>query len=568
MNNIKIKNLNKLFTLLLLILSFISVPLYAQISLVPANHDVYSWLHQQRVNGHIKGFQYEDLPISRGEIVEYLKDIEKEKNSLSYSDNATLTAFLKELDPKGLLKSYETGIFTSNQKFIESVKYAARFTEEPNLLAYYDSTSNVNGAFNIMFGRGELYASENNNPLRTSFYYKGVRIYGSVQDFVGLHVEAENVSISGDEELLIRDQVWGPTGAVQRQGSTSSYSYEAFVTLKKELLSFDIGRGSLRIGPGITSSIILRETAPNFNWMRFKISGAKLKFTSIHGSLYADNFDGFVRVGMDSARTRVAPERWFTLHRLSIRPLDRLQISITEFLTYSNRSSDLSYLNPVSPIFFSELENGDRDNAFMAIDIVAQPIDKIELYGSVLIDDLNSLKDILKDNAVIDDDVAINFGAIASLPFASQFAIGYTRVEPFVYTHWQQLNTFEQRGQSLGHYLGPNADELEVRIKKWLPYRAWVQLSFKKVRKGFNPIDNEGIQILNIGGDVLDGSNNLGYRMFQGSDLNKWSELEFRFQVEPKRGIMFSANVLNRNIIDGDRLNDYLLGDFRFEIRF
>lgn len=538
----------------------------AQLSLVPANHDVYDWLHYQRVNGHIREYQHEDLPITRGEVVKYLKDIEKDRNNLSDSDRATLDAYLKEMDPYFLKRSFEKGLFTSSDKIVDRAKYYLTSGDEPHLFAYYDSTRAVNGALDYMIGQAHVFADEDGEKLRSTYYAKGIRTYASVQNTIGLHLEVDNISTSGDIELLRRDTKWGVSGAVLRQRQSSSYSYEAFATLKKDLLSFDVGRGSLRIGPGTSSPLFLRETAPNFNWIRFKVSGKRFKYTAIHGALYASPFNDVVRVGQDTVRTRVAPERWIALHRFSIRPFDRLQISFTEMLTYSNRESDLSYLNPVAPIFFSELENADRDNAFMGLDIVAQPVDRIELYASLLIDDLVSIKQIFKDEATKDDDVAVNFGASVTLPFASQFSVGYTRIEPFVYTHWQRLNTFEQRDRSLGHYLGPNADELEFKVKKWFPFRAWVQIAFRNIRKGFNPIDQDGTEINNTGGNLLNGSDNLGFSMFQDSDLNRWTEFELSFEVEPLRGLNLSANILNRNVLDGVRENDYLVGDFRVEI--
>lgn len=541
---------------------------FSQLSLVPANHDIYDWLHQQRVSGSIRAFQYEDLPITRGEIVGYLKEIEDKSSSLSKSDEATLNAFLLEFDPVFLQNSFETGIFTGEGKIVDRFVDAFSFKYEPHVFTIYDSTRNVNAAFDIMFGRAHVFASEEGNPLSSTYYYKGVRAYGSVQNLIGLHFEADNVSTTGDIELIRRDVFWGPTETISRTNRSATQNYEAFATLKKDLLSFDIGRGSLRIGPGVSAPLFLRETAPNFNWLRFKISSSRIKYTAIHGSLYAAPYDDVVRVGQDIVSTRVAPERWFTLHRFSVRPFDRLQISFTEMLTYSNRNADLSYLNPVAPVWFSELENSDRDNATIGLDIVAQPIDRVELYISILIDDALSLGQIFKDTGEPADKVAHNFGAIVALPFAAQLGIEYTRVEPFVYTHWQRLNTFEQRDRSLGHYLGPNADQFEVRVKKWLPLRAWVQASFRNVRKGFNPMDINGNVIENVGGNLLVGRGPFGFKMFQDSDLNKWREFEFSFKVEPRRGIELSANILDRNILDGERENNCLVGDFRLEIGF
>ncbi len=77
-----------------------------------------------------------------------------------------------------------------------------------------------------------------------------------------------------------------------------------------------------------------------------------------------------------------------------------------------------------------------------------------------------------------------------------------------------------------------------------------------------------GTETVNVGGDLFSGLAAVGYRMFENKDLNKWREFELSFKVEPRRGIELSANILDRNILDGERENNYLVGDFRLEIGF
>lgn len=71
---------------------------------MPAHHPVYDYLYYQRSVGSIPYYNYEDLPISRGEIVNYLNKI-KESQSLSFSDKKTIQAFLQEFDASFLERS-------------------------------------------------------------------------------------------------------------------------------------------------------------------------------------------------------------------------------------------------------------------------------------------------------------------------------------------------------------------------------------------------------------------------------------------------------------------------------
>ncbi|MEO1023293.1 MAG: capsule assembly Wzi family protein [Bacteroidota bacterium] len=560
--------MKRLLILTVVLLWFLTPGVYGQVSIVPSIHPVYDWLHQQRIEGRLYEFEYEDLPVTRGKVVRFLKEIQTVEGELSYADQFTLDAYLKEFDPDYLKERNEYGFFTTERPLIERIKYFLEPYNERQWVSIDDSSVGINGAFDIQLGQATLSGENGSDTYSSYINYRGIRGYATFQDIVGLHLEAQNVSGNGDLFALEQDDFWGPSETVERQRKNTANYYEAFLTVKKGIASFDIGRGSLRIGPGVNSSILLSETAPNFNWLRLKFHSKRIRYTALHGSLYARPNDTFVIVGQDTARTRIAPERWIVMHRLSLKPIKQVQIAVTEMLTYSNRVADLSYLNPVAPIFISELENSDRDNAFLALDVVAQPIPKVEVFATLLIDDLISFSDILQDEATRDDDVALNVGFLTALPFSSQFAFGYTRLEPFVYTHWQRLNTFEQRGRSLGHYLGPNADELEFRFTKWLPYRAWIQFAYRNVRKGFNPVDENGNLVRNVGGDLLIGSNNAGFIMFQDADLSAWHELEFGGQIEPFRGVVLSANIVERNVFNGTRADNFRLIDLRFQLGF
>jgi len=229
---------------------------------------------------------------------------------------------------------------------------------------------------------------------------------------------------------------------------------------------------------------------------------------------------------------------------------------------------DIGKLNPVSPLIFTELDGGDKNNLLISSDVVINPIDRVELYGSVLIDDLVSWKYLFKNSDVPNNDVAYNYGTNISLPYAILFSTGFTRIQPFVYTHWQQLNTVEQRKIGLGHEAGPNSETVEFSIKKWLPYRSRISLSFKKIKKGFNPIDANGDVIENVGGDINLGSRNIGFKMFENADVNTWNQLEVGVQIEPWRGVILNARLIDRKITKGSRLNDFRYLDLRFRFGF
>ncbi|MEN9839487.1 MAG: hypothetical protein RL177_966, partial [Bacteroidota bacterium] len=70
----------------------------AQSSVVPASHGVYEWLHTQRVNGTIAGYQHEQRPMSRGDVLGFLRQAERMTSVLSRTDRALLQDYLNEFD--------------------------------------------------------------------------------------------------------------------------------------------------------------------------------------------------------------------------------------------------------------------------------------------------------------------------------------------------------------------------------------------------------------------------------------------------------------------------------------
>ncbi|GAB5409657.1 MAG: hypothetical protein BalsKO_20220 [Balneolaceae bacterium] len=545
--------------------------LFAQTSLVPAHHPVYDYLFYQRVVGNIPFYNHEDLPISRGEIVEYLRKIEVSE-SLNFTDRETIEAYLVEFDPLYLRRTVEKGVFTGKGPIKERLEYYLTSNDEPHIFSVYDTTNSIFGAIDPLFaGQAAVKGWENDNELTSRYFFKGGRIYASIEDFLGIHIEATNVSATGNSELLLYDNEWGNALPIIQNKKSASYAYETFGTFKKGTLSFDIGTGSLRIGPGISSPLILSEDAPNMSWMRFKFDTKEIKYTAIHASLYAERYDTYIYVGQDSLRTRVAPDRYLSLHRFSIQPLKQIKLSFTEYLIYSNRTFDMSRANPFAPLVFLELDGQDRDNLLMSFDIIINPINRLELYGAVLIDDLTSFKNLFKDVKMKDNDVAYNAGLRLALPNTMEFSTGFTRIQPFVYTHWQPLNAVTHRTKSLGHYIGPNSQLIDFNLKKWLRYRTRIDVTYRINKKGFNPLNHDGEVIENVGGDInlgSEGPRQEPYLFLENADINKWNEVEIAFQFEPKRGIIITGRYIEREVFSGNRVPDFRYIDLRLRLGF
>lgn len=61
----------------------------------------------------------------------------------------------------------------------------------------------------MLYGKANINAIQKDNTRWARYYFRGGRIYATIQENVGVHVEATNVTALADSELLLFDNEWG-----------------------------------------------------------------------------------------------------------------------------------------------------------------------------------------------------------------------------------------------------------------------------------------------------------------------------------------------------------------------
>jgi hypothetical protein len=540
---------------------------YAQASLVPAQHPVYEWLHHQRILGHVQEFSYETRPLSRGQLEEHLRELQGLGDTLSSTDRSLLSAYWQEFSVDELRVGAESTLLAGPESVGNRLRDFFGGAGEPHIFARYDSTYNY--AVGGFWSHGYLTVNDGEDSYQTQLNEKGVRAYGTFSNAFGVHVEAGNMGALEDARGLRLIPLYAKSHDVVTANKGNALYFEAMASAEFGVVSAHIGHGSLQYGPGLGESLSLSENASTYDWIRLNLNTRHFRLTSLHADLSSQANRGIILLPSDTVETRYATSRWMAFHRMEVLPFPTLSIAFSELLTYSARPTDYSYLNPISPLFFSELDNGDRDNALWVLDAVWRPFPRTELYAVLLADDLQGLGDIwAPDKGEPDTDRAYDLGASVVLPLGLEVSGRYLRLEPFVYTHWQQFNTFEQRGFPLGNSLGPNAEQLGLRVRKWLPWRGWVDLSFSQTTKGLNPLNPDGTLQKNVGGNLLLGDGNTGFRLFEEADRQEYSLLGLEGAIEPWRGLLFTVRYQRRTPSLGDRVTDRNFLDFRLKFGF
>lgn len=528
----------------------------AQVSLVPTSHQIYEWLHHQRVRGNIDYYAYEALPLRREQIQELLVELQDKRSTLTRIDQQLLDAYRQEFHlvqdgtPPSIFRD-GVGILSSGA--------------EPHVYAYRDSVVNLtlDGLAGFAFDRVEDGDASFSSPLRIG----GGRGYATLYNRLGLHWEGVEAATFADAEVLRYDPLFGQTFQVRRSGESASDILQTFLSYRHGVLSVHYARGANRYGPSAFDPLLLSDQSAFYDWFRFNVDFKRFRFVFVHGSFAAPARDEELE-GFPGELTRVSDPRWFAMHRFEFQPSRKLQLAFSEIVTYSNRGIDPAYLHPFYIIRIAEFATDDKDNPMLMLDATWRPWSSVEFHTAFLLDDI-SYANLFKKT---DQTTKFGFqaGGTLALRSGTDLLAEYTRISPFVYTHRFRLNNYEQQGVGLGHQLGPNGDQVSIGVRQWLPWRGKVGVTFRSIRKGLNVFDEAGELVENAGSDLLTGSNGFqqgGFPILIG-DVHEWTEMEVNAAIEVVRGLRTELFFVQRGLSKGAQLEDRQRLSFRVLLGF
>ncbi len=536
---------------------------FGQVSLVPAHHQVYDWLHLQRVKGNISNYSYESLPLSRGQILTFLNRLSEIEGSLNGTDKKLLRWYQQEFSPEYISTENPISYLQGWQKNLkESAKSKVDLllsNEEPHLYALRNDY--LYTVFDYSFSGGGIFVNDQANDINeysklNNFIIRG---YGTVYNTFGWHGEISNPLV--DKAGLLRyHPEWGQTFDGRNAAKNSTFFAEAFFSVQYKQLGLHVGNGDLKYGFRGHEAQILRQDAGNFDWVRLNFDTKYLQYTLIHGALRSET--SILEVdGYPGIVSRVSPERWFALRRIQLTPASWISMAFTESLIYSNRPVELSYVNPLLPLRFGEYETLDKDNPIWFFDGSIRPVNNLELYGTLGIDDILSLGDVFKGSSKrISNSGTVSYqaGFNLGLPSSTLINAEVLQIDPYFYSHWQFFNTYDELGSPLGASIGPNSRQFHISVRQWLPWRSFIDVSFQTVKKGFNEVDENGDLLLDVGGDMFQGIvsvNGDEVDLFAG-EIHTWNNLNFELEFEPIRGIRLFGRYTHRTVNRGSQIDD------------
>lgn len=296
-------------------------------------------------------------------------------------------------------------------------------------------------------------------------------------------------------------------------------------------------------------NLVLSSTARRFSGFEIKINPAPwIRYSMLTGSLFNTSDPGDTKRSI-YGEDKGLLENLYTIHLLEYTPLKWLQISATAGTIWWKRL-ELAYLMPFTFSHFSELETGDFDNNTMSIDVAC----RIPGIGKTWLSFFNDEADVFKTGSswfkMPRNRYAWQLGFKTGLIPGTSTTLKYTRLTPFVYTHYPEdrINIWNNRsldmtythdGFNLGFNLPPNSGELNLTLVNIAIPDLILTLDNKMIIHGTNDLSNTNIY--NIYGDIykdqIENIEDYPLMNFTKDGIYDWTVMsDFKFDYKVRRG--------------------------------
>jgi len=484
--------MKKFFIVLILT---IPVLIFSQGTYVSVESEVYPFLDRMKTNGAIENYYSESLPLTRKKIAELLLSIWERREKLNATDRSFLNYYLTQFgfEAFGTLDRSES-IFTDSDFdfFSDREKFLFAYVKEKEFSIFAKS---------YFFMRAN-YLDELKTNYKAGLGEIGGRIYGSFANVIGFEMDGRNGILKGDKAAALVDEDLRYNFKLFEKIESNFFDRAyGYISFEHPNITMKIGSDRQIIGYG-SNKLILGDNSPNFNYVSLRLNYKSFLFDYTHGWLLGERYDVYDKL-VDYI-TSVDP-KYFVHHRISFSPFSNLRLGFGESVIYSRRGVDFAYLNPFN--FYKSTEHSlqDRDNTLLYADVEYIPFQKIKLYSTLLIDDVDFGK---LGSGWFGNQFALNVGVNIVNPLATiplHFNIEYVRVEPYTYTHRIIDNNYSNYNYPLGSNLQPNSDRVIFAVNYFPSPKVNFTASTAYERHGKNYSINW--ETINVGGDL-----NLGRR--------------------------------------------------------
>jgi len=493
---------HKKFKMIKIIIVFTALLIFAgesasQVENVPLSYPVYGFLKEMRVKRIISELNDDNPNLSRFEVVKYLDEIQMKSNELSTTEKQLLNKYMVEFNPDEINPKTTMSLFKSNMNV--SNGFRDFFSNKQKYLFAYEKNKNnvfIDGLGHLYYINGLKPSSKSNSKI----FDVGFRIRGTVFEHLGYNFSVLKGGAVGDSVLI--ESAFSPIKStfkyVENIENIKNYDFaEGYLKYYFEPddgmgISVQLGREKLQYGLGYSSRIALSGDAPNMDFLKFFFKYGIINYSSIFGST----------VGEYSPNRDDRYSKYFTANRLKLSFENLFDIGIAETVI-SSRGIELGYLNPMMFYKFAEMSLQDRDNGTIFVDLQTHFLKNFEIQGTFFLDEniLSNLSDLSKATNKTAYQLGFFWYEPAGINNLS-IICEYTKIRPYVYSHYDPKNTYTSFGVIIGHPIGPNSDQIFAKLKYNLGDKIRLTMEYQHVRTGENITDSLGNLLRNVGGNV------------------------------------------------------------------
>lgn len=502
--------------------------------IIPLDHPVYHLLDQYEASGEIE-FLPQAKPYTKGVILKMLialqsqpglSDKEKAVIERTISDLANASNGINVYSQSGEIGFAQVGLageISGRKSFGDNASWS---TSSP-LLPYLSGDLGNHFSFHAAMGPAierlspDLFYQSYTKDQRVNFPYQsiGYAFLPYQFNYETLYTHTQISNKSPGKSNITQEMAVGMLYYTELNGSWLNGALQLSMNNQRRAWGLN------------NNNLVLSSTARRFPGVELKIAPARFfRYSFLVGSLfsYANQRAGYKQniYGYDIGDSQNA----FALHLFEFTPAKWLQLSASAGNIWSKRF-ELSYMMPLVFSHFSELEVGDYDNLSMGLDIAF----KIPHVGKTWLSFYNDEFSFTKSGPLLRmarNRYAWQWGWKTSLLSAilpsTTSTIKYTRVTPFVYTHYTdaRFNTFTSRpldmtythdGFNLGFYLPPNSGEISWSLVNMAVPDLVLSLDNHLIIHGTNDLASENLY--QIYGDV--------YRYQLGENIYQYPLLNF-----------------------------------------
>jgi len=490
---------NRIYLLFFFLLIFYQFS-FSQNEIITVYHPIYNFLLKANVENLSHTYDHFTIPLTRKKIQTLISEIDSFKTVNVFFNEQLL--FYKNFfsTPVNEIKSLIGDKSGSVNDFISSKKenYLYRFNND-----LYSLT--VNPLITYKFLCSDLTGTFDNTNLVTY----GGSIKFNYSSWLTTYLEAWNGFNTGNREIALTDKRVNQSYSFNKTKLNFFDGTQGYIQLDYDIFSFTLGRLYLKLGISELNRSLISDVSPAFDFIKFSVGSDKVNYTFIHGWLIQQPEVKLIDSIIGDIKYKNA--KYIALSRLAVKPFDDLRLGVAQAIIYGSRPFEATYLNPFLLWESAQRSLNDLDNSFLSFDARYKLVKGIEIYASIIFDDIN-FKFFSESWNTMGNRLMWQTGFIYSSPlnlYPITIYVDYSQIRPYTFSHpgVGEALTYTNNGNPLGVDAEPNSKIFTARIDYDFSPSLKLKILYQKNLHGSDIYDENGKLIQIVGGSYFHSTN-------------------------------------------------------------